>query len=287
MRAEALLGEHAGQGGGGAGDAHDVALGHGAQGTAGPQRGGRGGRRLEAVGESRRAGQADGLGAAGQHRLGAEVDADSGDLAGQQLAADAAGRLQDGHPGPALQEAVGGGQSGDTGSHDDHVSGSLFSGPVLWRDLTRMGLARAHLPSVSDPAGTGPTGPASPERDLFGTVPRRRAGPRARRRDISRYEPGVPTMQARRATTRAFLPPARALAGMLLVTALALTGCSGADAGSDSDGGAKAAAPREGAGRRARRPTTGAARPARTGPTAPARAPRRSSPRPTSSAPSP
>ncbi|CAM5372628.1 hypothetical protein STENM36S_03314 [Streptomyces tendae] len=35
---------------------------------------------------------------------------------------------------------------------------------------------------------------------------------------------------------------------MLLVTALALTGCSGADAGSDSDGGAKAAAPREGAG---------------------------------------
>ncbi|MET7326086.1 hypothetical protein [Streptomyces sp. NPDC005549] len=42
------------------------------------------------------------------------------------------------------------------------------------------------------------------------------------------------------------MPPARAAAGLLLVTALALTGCSGADAGSDSGGGAKAAAPQEG-----------------------------------------
>ncbi|MFI7391071.1 DUF4349 domain-containing protein [Streptomyces tendae] len=52
-------------------------------------------------------------------------------------------------------------------------------------------------------------------------------------------------MQARRATTRRAVPPARALAGLLLVTALALTGCSASDSGSDSGAGAKAAAPRE------------------------------------------
>ncbi|MEV0014367.1 DUF4349 domain-containing protein [Streptomyces tendae] len=52
-------------------------------------------------------------------------------------------------------------------------------------------------------------------------------------------------MQARRATTRRAVPPGRALAGLLLVTALALTGCSASDAGSDSGAGAKAAAPRE------------------------------------------
>ncbi|MFC8087912.1 DUF4349 domain-containing protein [Streptomyces sp. NPDC057340] len=54
-------------------------------------------------------------------------------------------------------------------------------------------------------------------------------------------------MQTRRATTRKCLPPARALAGLLLVTALALTGCSASDSGSDAGGGAKAAAPQEGA----------------------------------------
>ncbi|MFE5599658.1 DUF4349 domain-containing protein [Streptomyces coelicoflavus] len=52
-------------------------------------------------------------------------------------------------------------------------------------------------------------------------------------------------MQARRATTRTSVPPARALAGLLLVTALALTGCSASDAGSDAGGG-KAAAPQQG-----------------------------------------
>lgn len=51
-------------------------------------------------------------------------------------------------------------------------------------------------------------------------------------------------MQARRTTTRVSLPPARALAGVLLVTALALTGCGASDTGSDS--GAKAAAPQKG-----------------------------------------
>ncbi|MFJ4271044.1 DUF4349 domain-containing protein [Streptomyces coelicoflavus] len=51
-------------------------------------------------------------------------------------------------------------------------------------------------------------------------------------------------MPARRTTTRRSAPPARALAGLLLVTALALTGCSASDAG--SDGGGKAAAPQQG-----------------------------------------
>lgn len=119
---QALLGEDAFEGGGGAGDAHDVALGHGAQGAAGPDRGGGGGGRLEAVGEAGLAGQGDGLGSARQHRLRAEVHARAGDLAGQQLAADAAGRLQDGHPRPALQQPVGRGQSRDPGSDDDDVS---------------------------------------------------------------------------------------------------------------------------------------------------------------------
>ncbi|MFE0415769.1 DUF4349 domain-containing protein [Streptomyces tendae] len=53
-------------------------------------------------------------------------------------------------------------------------------------------------------------------------------------------------MQARRATTRRSLPPARALAGLLLVTALAVTGCSASDSGSDAGGNAKAAAPQQG-----------------------------------------
>ncbi|WP_051777286.1 DUF4349 domain-containing protein [Streptomyces violaceorubidus] len=51
-------------------------------------------------------------------------------------------------------------------------------------------------------------------------------------------------MQARRTTTRVSTPPARALAGLLLVTALALTGCGASDTGSDS--GAKAASPQKG-----------------------------------------
>ncbi|AXL91602.1 DUF4349 domain-containing protein [Streptomyces sp. CB09001] len=53
-------------------------------------------------------------------------------------------------------------------------------------------------------------------------------------------------MQARRTTTRRSLPAARALAGLLLATALAVTGCSGSDAGSDAGGNAKAAAPQQG-----------------------------------------
>jgi hypothetical protein len=52
-------------------------------------------------------------------------------------------------------------------------------------------------------------------------------------------------MQVRRSAPRRSAPPARALAGLLLVTALALTGCSGSDAGSDSaDEAAKGAASR-------------------------------------------
>lgn len=116
---EALLGQHAGQGLCGAGNAHDVALGHGAQGAAGPDRGGRGGGRLEAVVEAHLAGEGHRLRPAGQHRLGAEVDAGARDLAGQQLAADPVGCLQHGDARTAPRQPVRGGQSCDAGSDDD------------------------------------------------------------------------------------------------------------------------------------------------------------------------
>ncbi len=94
---QALCREDPGQGGGVARYAHDVALGHGAQGAAGPERGGGGGGRLEPVVEAHLAGEGDGLRAAGEHGLGAEVYADPGDLPGVQLAAEPVGGLQDGH----------------------------------------------------------------------------------------------------------------------------------------------------------------------------------------------
>ncbi|MGX1315278.1 hypothetical protein RKD24_005397 [Streptomyces calvus] len=116
---EPLLGQHPGERGGRARHAHDVALGHGAQGAAGPQRGGGGGRRPKTVGEAHLAGETDRLRAAGQQRLGAEVHARARDLAGQQLAADPVRRLQHGHPCPVPQQPVRGGQPGDSGSDDD------------------------------------------------------------------------------------------------------------------------------------------------------------------------
>ncbi|MDH6548058.1 hypothetical protein M2162_002155 [Streptomyces sp. SAI-041] len=118
---EALLGQHPGESLGGAGDAHDVALGHGAQGTAGPDRGGRGGGRLEALAEAHLAREVHRLRPAGQHRLGAEVDARARDLAGQQLAADTLRRLQYGDARTALRQPVGRGQSRDARSDDDDL----------------------------------------------------------------------------------------------------------------------------------------------------------------------
>lgn len=100
-----------------------MALGHGAQGVARPdRRGGRGGR-LEAVGEPDVVCQADALGAPGEHRLGAEVDLGAGDLAGHELAAEPLGGLQQGDPQAGSEEPVGGGETGDATADDDDVSG--------------------------------------------------------------------------------------------------------------------------------------------------------------------
>lgn len=120
---QALVGQDPGEGGRGAWHAHHVALGHGPQGAPGPEGGGGGGGRLEPVGEAHLAGEGDRLGAAGQHRLGAEVDAGARDLAGQQLAADPVRGLQDGHSRATVQQLVRGGQPRDPGPDDDDMPG--------------------------------------------------------------------------------------------------------------------------------------------------------------------
>lgn len=120
---QALVGQDPGEGGRGAGDAHDVPLGHRPQGAPGPERGRGGGGRLEPVGEAGLAREGDRLRAAGQHRLGAEVDARARDLAGQQLAADPVRGLQDGHSRTPLQQFVRGGEPRDPGPDDDDMPG--------------------------------------------------------------------------------------------------------------------------------------------------------------------
>lgn len=99
-----------------------MALGHGAQGVARPDRSGGGGGWLEAVAESDGACQGDRFGAPGEHRLGAEIDPGAGDLTGHELAAEPLGGLQEGHPQPGLEEPVGGGETGDATADDDDVA---------------------------------------------------------------------------------------------------------------------------------------------------------------------
>lgn len=99
-----------------------MALGHRTQRVARPEGGGGGGGRLEAAGEADRTGQVDRLGAAGEHRLRAEVDLDARDLAGHELAAEPGGRLQERDPQAGGDQAVGGGQSGDTAADDDGMA---------------------------------------------------------------------------------------------------------------------------------------------------------------------
>lgn len=101
-----------------------MALGHGAQCAARPDRGGGRGGRLEAVAEPDVACQADRLRTAGEHRLGTEVDPGAGDLAGHELAAEPLGGLQQGDPQAGPQEPVGGGETGDATADDDDMSGA-------------------------------------------------------------------------------------------------------------------------------------------------------------------
>ena len=61
------------------------------------------------------------LGAAGQHRLGADVDGDPGDLGPAELAADLGRALEDEHVPAGGRQVTGGGQAADPGTHHDDV----------------------------------------------------------------------------------------------------------------------------------------------------------------------
>ena len=116
-------------------------LGIGPQRPAGPQRRRGGGGRLEAVAEADLAGQGHGLGAARQHRLGAEVDPRARDLAGSSLPPSRSDASSTVTRSTALQQPVGGGQSGDAAPDDHDVP------------PTRVNAVFAHVPTFSDPAG--------------------------------------------------------------------------------------------------------------------------------------
>ncbi len=99
-----------------------MALGHRAQRLAGPQRGARGGGRLEPVTEADGPRELDRLRPPGQHRFGAEVDGDARDLARAQLAAEAVRRLQDRYPHAAFEQPVRGRQPRDAATDDDDMA---------------------------------------------------------------------------------------------------------------------------------------------------------------------
>jgi hypothetical protein len=73
----------------------------------------------------------DTLRAAGEHRLGADVDGEPGDLGGAQLAADLRETFQQQHVTARRGELPGGDQSGDTATHDHHVPRHAASLPDL------------------------------------------------------------------------------------------------------------------------------------------------------------
>ena len=86
---------------------------------AGPDAG-RGGGRMDDLG-SELADQVDALGPAREHRLGADVDGEPGDLGGAQLAADLRGSLQEQHVATSGRKPAGGDQPGHSPTHDHCV----------------------------------------------------------------------------------------------------------------------------------------------------------------------
>ena len=73
--------------------------------------------------QTERTRQADALGTAIDHRLGADVDGDTPDGLAPDLAAGSVRRLQDDHLVAGSDEVAGRGQAGDTGSDDDRPQG--------------------------------------------------------------------------------------------------------------------------------------------------------------------
>ncbi len=159
------------------------------------------------VGESGRAGQADGLRAAASI-TGAEVDAQ------RQSRRQGCCRPGPTPPGRSPGRRPPGGGRRPVRRYRPlrrlRMSGFLCRGHPACR-----GLARTHVPSVSDPGSRVRAHPPVPRVrtviSLIVSAPSR--GPRVRRRDISRHDPGCPRCRYddRR---REGLPPARALAGL-------------------------------------------------------------------------
>ncbi len=115
------------------GDAHERAR-QRAQGSARPDPGRRGGRVQDLGAEL--VGQVQPLGAAGQHRLGADVDGEPGDLGAAQLPAELRGRLEQQHVAPRRGEPARGDQPGDSPTDDHHVMPHELSlGWALWTPL--------------------------------------------------------------------------------------------------------------------------------------------------------
>lgn len=212
-----------------------MALGHGAQRVAGPERGGGGGGRLEAVGEAHRLGQGDRLGAPGEHRLGPQVDLDARDLAGHELAAEPVRGLQEGDPHSGGDEAVGGGQAGDAAADDDDVARGRFR--TLLRTL--------HGSTLSNPYRV-PT--VTTSKPVGGNRPRGRRVEPAMSTNVLGGPVMDPVTDGESRSRRSFVRARAALVAGAVGLLLAVGGCGAS--GDASDSGAKAAdgkaAPREG-----------------------------------------
>lgn len=112
-------------------DAHDLAGRERTQPAAAEDGGGGGPGVHEVVAAAEFGDQVEALGAAGEHRLGALVHGEAGDLADPQLAADPRRALEDGHPHAGAGEKARGGEPRDPASDDD-------------------GMGRAHVSSLPD-----------------------------------------------------------------------------------------------------------------------------------------
>ena len=136
--------------------------------------------------------EVDALGPARQHRLGAEVDPDPRDLAGEQLAADAGRALEDEHLATGRGQVAGGGQARDAGRRPrrcgaagracaqpvtraplvEEVASATVSkprnqadAPAVVRPCAPLASSRSRPPpccSPSRPARAGPTTSATP-----------------------------------------------------------------------------------------------------------------------------